>query len=92
MSETFMDLLVKAYNRPDPKPYLFEPGQKVRVLKGRSEDGQTPHYWNGAMAVVVGRYTTGIHKEHWYKLHHVEKNVVDEFREEEIDARYRKKT
>lgn len=88
---TFEELLVAAYNRPDPNPYFFKEGQTVRVLNGRSKDGQTPTYWNGALALVVGRYCTGIHKEHWYKLQHIGRNVVDEFREEEIDSRYRRK-
>jgi len=92
MEKTFEQLLMEAYNRPDPKPYLFQVGQTIRVLKGRSKDGQTPIYWNGALAIVVRRYCTGIHKEHWYVLRHSVNGYEDEFREEEIDSRYARRS
>lgn len=80
--------IVDAYNRPDPNPFLFVEGQKVRVLKGRSNDGQTPAYWDGAIAVVVDFYCTGLMKEHYYKLRHLENGFTDSFKECEIDRRY----
>ena len=90
MADTFADLLVKAYNKPDPKPFAFQEGQTIRVVKGVSKDGQTPAFWNGALAVVVRRYCTGIYKDHWYVLRH-SNGIQDEFREDEIDFRYRRK-
>lgn len=83
-------LLVDAYNKPDPKPYLFQVGQLVRLRKGRSNDGQTPRYWDGAFGRIEARYTTGIHKEHWYKIRHESENEISAFFEDELDARYRK--
>lgn len=79
-------LLVQAYNRPDPNPFLYEVGQTVRLLLGRSRDGQTPWHWNGAKCVVESRFASGISKQHWYVLRHP-CGTVDDFREEEIDAR-----
>jgi len=90
MEQTFEQMLMAAYMKPDPNPFLYQEGQTIRVLNGRSKDGQTPTYWNGALAVVVRRYCTGIHKEHWYVLRH-SNGREDEFREEEIDGRYRRK-
>jgi hypothetical protein len=83
-------LLVEAYNRPDPNPFLYEVGQTVRLLLGRSRDGQTPECWNGAKCVVVSRVASGLSKQHWYAIRHP-CGAVDEFREEEIDARYIRK-
>lgn len=40
------DLIMEAVRRPDPKPYLFLVGQRVRVLLRRSDDGQTPAHWD----------------------------------------------
>lgn len=85
--DDFMDLLAKRYAEPDLNPYLFEIGQKVRLRLGRSNDGQTPRHWDGAVATVESRYCTGLHKEHWYKLRHSNGQLA-EFCEDEIDARY----
>lgn len=84
-----MELMTKAYAAPDPNPYLFEVGQTVRLRLRRSDDGQTPRCWDGAVVTVEHRYCTGLHKEHWYKLKL--NGVVCEFREDEIDARYAKR-
>jgi hypothetical protein len=86
-----MEMLVEAYNRPDPRPYLFQLGQIVRLKKGRSNDGQTPSYWDGAVVEIFGRYTTGLHKDHWYKVYLPSQHVTCEFSEDEIDLRYSRK-
>ena len=92
----FKDLLVAAYNEPDPRPFLFEVGQKVRVLDVRVDqrwagwDGQTKAYWNGAVVEVLSRKSTGLHKDHFYCLKH-ENGAIDDFREEELDGRFRKR-
>ena len=78
-------------SKPDPKPYLFEIGQKVRVKILLSEDGQTPKFWEGARAKVMSRYSTLMHKEHWYTLEHSQNGAQDNFKEEEIDRRYRQR-
>lgn len=83
-----LNWIVEAYRKLDPKPFLFEIGQKVRLRKGRSEDGQTPKCWDGAMCEVVNRQSTGLMKRHWYFLKHLENQVISEFEEDEIDARY----
>lgn len=88
----FKDLLVEAYSRPDPNPvYPFDVGQKARLLKGRSRDGQTPRCWDGAMVEIVSFYCTGIYKDHWYKVKHLELGAIEEFKEDEFDWRYAKK-
>ena len=84
-----IDMIAEAYARPDPNPYFFQVGQKVRLLKGRSDDGQTPEHWDGAMVTVVSRYCTGIGKYHWYKVRHAS-GITCDFEEDEIDARYRR--
>lgn len=83
--------MVKAYNKPDPNPYLFEVGQTIRLKKGRSNDGQTPKQWDGCLAIVVSRHCSGLLKEHWYRLKHKDYDVIEEFREEEIDFRFIRK-
>ena len=88
---TLDQMIVDAYNKPDPKPFLFQIGQRVRLLKRRSDDGQTPEHWDGAMVEVVSRYATGIGKYRWYKVKHLEKGMTCDFEEDEIDARYAKK-
>lgn len=88
MSDDFAKLLVDAYNRPDPNPYLFQIGQTVRLKLGLSDDGQTPRCWDGAKCEVVKRRCSGLYKEHWYILRHLELNATEEFREYEIDRRY----
>ena len=88
MAETFMDMIASAYRKPDTKPYLFKVGQTVRVKNGRSSDGQTPKQWDGCLAIVVSKYCTGLLKEHWYRLKHKDYQIIEEFREEEIDLRY----
>lgn len=85
---SFEQLLLDAYNKPDPNPYPFDIGQKVRLRKGRSNDGQTPRCWDGAICEVVRRYATGIGKYHWYILRHLDNGATSEFEEDEIDARY----
>ncbi len=82
-----LDDIARVYAMPDPQPYLFAEWQTVRLRKGRSNDGQTPARWDGAKCLVVSRYTTGIHKEHWYVLRH-DNGDTAEFQEDEIDARY----
>lgn len=82
--------IIDAYNAPDPKPFLFQEGQRVRLRKGRSNDGQTPECWNGAVAVVLSRYSTGLMKRHWYKLR-LDNGAISEFEEDEIDVRYKRK-
>lgn len=65
----------------------FQIGEVVRLRKGRSDDGQTPSYWDGAHVEVVLVYpdiTTG---HRWYKVRHMTRNAVCEFREYEIDLR-----
>lgn len=84
------DMLVEAYNKPDPKPYLFEVGQKVKVCQKVLKDGQTPRFWLVGLVTVVSRSTSGLHKEHWYHLEHPN-GAHDEFRETELDYRYRKR-
>jgi hypothetical protein len=81
-------LLAEAYNAPDPNHYLFQVGQVARLRKGRSNDGQTPACWDGAVVGVMGRYCTGLHKEHWYKVRHMGNGATGEFAEDEFDARY----
>jgi hypothetical protein len=83
--------IIDAVNRPDPHPFLFTVGQTVRVRNGVSDDGQTPHYWNGAMCVVMSCRSTWLNKRHCYELMHIEKQVVDSFEEDEIDRRYARK-
>lgn len=85
------DFIMEAYSKPDTKPYLFKVGQTVRLTKRRSDDGQTPKEWDGCLAIVVSKHCTGILKDHWYKLKHKDYNIIEEFREEEIDFRYIKK-
>lgn len=85
------DWIAEAYAKPDPKPFLFKEGQKVRLKKGRSNDGQTPEYWNGAMVTVVSMYSTGLMKYHWYKVRYPGGPTCD-FEEYEIDMRYSKRS
>lgn len=90
MSEatSLADKLVEAYQRPDPKPYLYGVGTRVRVCRGREVDGQTPAYWSGAMVEVLGRHCSGLLKQHWYKLRH-DNGASCDFKEDELDRRYR---
>lgn len=81
------DLLVQVANEPDPNPFLFKVGQKVRVLKKVVDDGQTPHYWAGSICEVIGRSSSFLHKDHWYALKHTN-GFTDLFSEEELDNRY----
>lgn len=85
-----LEEILKAYQKPDPNPFPFQVGQRVRIRVGVVEDGQTPALWAGAMAIVESRHCTGIHKQHYYKLRY-EQGQLDEFKEEELDARYAKK-
>lgn len=92
VGDFFPDIIAADYAKADPHPYLFAVGQTVRLKLGRSDDGQTPANWDGATAVVEGRHTTGIHKEHWYYLRHAGTGAKAEFGEWEIDQRYARKT
>jgi hypothetical protein len=83
---TLTDLILKAYREPDPKPYLFRCGQQVRVLRKVIDDGQTPTHWAGRIGCITRRYTTGIHKDHWYLVEASGSRC--EFRESELDRRY----
>lgn len=87
-----LDIILDAYNKPDPKQYLFDVGQVVRVRNFVVEDGQTPGYWAGARAVVDRRWTTGLHKDHIYhlRLDRPSGPVTCEFREYELDSRFRR--
>ena len=76
---------------PDPEPFVFVVGQIVRLRKGRSDDGQTPEYWDGATVVVVSMYSSGLLKNHWYKVLHPARNVTCDFEEDEFDKRYFRK-
>lgn len=80
------DLLMEAYRKPDPLPYLFRIGQRVRVLHKVIDDGATHDFWDGAIGNVTERMTTGIHKEHWYVVRIPFKRAT--FREDELDRRY----
>lgn len=77
-------------NTPDDKPFLFKERQIARVKKGVSNDGQTPEYWDGAIVEIIKRKKTSLYKSHIYEVLHVEKNIKCEFRENEIDLRYKK--
>jgi uncharacterized protein YodC (DUF2158 family) len=85
------DWIAEAYARPDPNPFIFQVGQMVRLKKGRSDDGQTPEYWDGAIVKVVSMYSTGLLKNHWYKVLHAGQNVTCDFEEDEFDQRYARK-
>lgn len=82
-----IDLVADAYRRPDPRPYVFEVGQPGRVRLVVAEDGQTPPWWAGARVRVTGRRTTGLHKDHWYKVR-ADDGRTCEFREDELDRRF----
>lgn len=83
MSGTLADLLVKAANEPDLKPFAFQIGEKVGVRISTLQDGQTPRAWIGVKCEVTHRWASLLQKSHWYTLcrpdgHH------DDFREEEL--------
>ena len=82
-----LQMIVDRYNDPDPNPYLFQVGQRVRINKGVTQDGQTPKFWDGGFAIVEKRKCGGLCKEHWYTLKHAN-GCTDDFREEELDSRY----
>lgn len=88
-----LEMLIARYREPDPLPYAFQLNQAVRVLSDIASDGQTPVYWAGAKAIVVRRYTTGLHKEHFYVVRSISSQTGREceFRESELDQRYRRK-
>jgi hypothetical protein len=81
--------LMDHMNRPDPRPYLFAVGQRVRVCKSVTQDGQTPKHWAGAIGIVEERKTSMLHKDHWYAVSANGRRC--EFREEELDFRYAKR-
>jgi len=80
--------LVDAYNKPDTKPFTYKVGQTVRVLNNRSKDGQTPPCWDGGLAIVLERRSTGLMKYHYYYLRHLESGLCDYFEEDELDKRW----
>jgi hypothetical protein len=82
-----VSLLEISIKTPDNKPLLYEVGQAVRVLKGLSQDGQTPKFWDGAIAKVISRGSSPVMKIHSYRLQHPN-GAIDDFREEELDRRY----
>jgi uncharacterized protein YodC (DUF2158 family) len=84
------DWIAEAYARPDTKPFIFKIGQKVRLKKGQSNDGQTPAYWDGAIVTVVSMYSTGLMKYHWYKVRYPDGPTCD-FEEDDFDMRYAKR-
>lgn len=82
-----IDKLLEKCNYPDPKPYLFQVGQKVRILKKVIDDGQTPYFWADSVCEIIKRRSTLFSKRHVYFLRH-ENSCVEGFLEEELDARY----
>lgn len=89
---TLAELLTARYAEPAPTKPLFAVGQVVRVIRGVSNDGQTHHSWNGAIAVVVRRYTTGLSKEHRYVITNKATAATDDFGQRELDHRYVRKS
>lgn len=89
MSETFYELLAKRYAEPPDYPASFQHGQMVRVCKAVIQDGQTPHFWSGAVCKITNVRCTGMHKEWWYELTH-DNGAVDWFDERDLDMRYAK--
>lgn len=87
MAMTLAELITDVHSRIDYKPFWFVVGQQVRVKNGCSRDGQTGRHWDGAMAVVASRVSTGLHKEHWYDLR-LPSGEEQPFREDELDYRY----
>ena len=85
--EPLDDLIMRAARMPDPKPYLFQVGQTVRIIKRVIDDGQTPLYWSGAKVIVQSRGCTPLFKTHVYVLKHPN-GAEDQFVEEELDRRY----
>ena len=87
--QDMMDLIATSYAKTDLKPYLFALDQKLRLKKGRSDDGQTPRHWDGAIVTITFISCTGIFKDHLYRVQH-ENGAIDTFKENEIDMRYMK--
>ena len=73
-----------AYAKRGMRPFLFKLGQWVRLKKGRSDDGQTPAFWDGATVTVTGMYSTGAYERHWYHVRHGNGNQAT-FVEHEFD-------
>ena len=82
---------MKMMRRIETKPFLYSFGQKARVLSNVIEDGQTPEYWSGAKVEIRERYHTPIFKNRVYVVKHLKNNRICEFKEEELDKRYRRK-
>lgn len=89
--KSFEEQLIENINRPCQRCFLYEVGQKVRVRKGRSFDGQTPEYWDGALGKIVYKNHTLFSKTHFYRIQHLENNKICEFEEYELDRRYIRK-
>lgn len=85
------DDIIKQIKKPDPKPFLFLPGQMGRVHAKVSHDGQTPGYWDGAKVQILSRHRTTILKNHIYKVRHLSNNKICTFSEDELDRRFIKK-
>jgi hypothetical protein len=84
------DMIEQAYAEPDPHPYYFSIGSSVRLKKGQSDDGQIDQMWDGAWVTILSFYCTGIHKEHWYKVRHLNRWTA-EFAEYDFDQRFAKR-
>ena len=84
------DDLLTAVNEPIQAPPIFRVGQTVRVLKRIIDDGQTPHYWSGAKGECISVNIAGLIRKVWvYQVRHPNGNMC-EFKEEELDYRFRK--
>lgn len=84
------DKLVEMCQRPDPHPHAFIEKQRVRICKRVVSDGQTPAFWAGAVVTIESAHGTMISKRHYYRLKH-DNGATDEFYEEELDHRYKRK-
>ncbi len=85
MAESLGDLLVRVVNTPDPVPFRFEVGQKVKVYKSTFDDGVTDKCWMRGSGVVVARRSTMFCKTHSYTVQHVS-GAVEIFAESELYA------
>ena len=86
--KSFEEMVVENFNKPDPNPYLYKIGQIGIVKKGVSDDGQTPEYWDGAKVQILSQHRTLFIREHYYRVKHSVKNVIDDFKEYELDRRF----
>ena len=84
--------LIEAANKVPLRPYIFIRGQVGRVKSGVIQDGQTPKYWGGAKVIIISRKRTPLFKSHIYTVKHLENNRTCEFKEDELDKRFRRKS